>query len=397
MKFKFCPECGYKLDGEYKFCPECGYKLLNNLDVVDTLNKEEVNKPSVSDFDDFDLEGAFDNQINEFESKSKVYTTKHKKALNYIIKGEYDKAIIEYELLMDEDFNDINAYIGMIRAKSRNYTAFEDDSLKTEIKAAVDIFTLKELKKDELLAKYFEKRTEYLKKKKEDEKLAKIKAKQKEKDDYFNKIGFHYVDKNKEFVTFGSYYKKYTSVSYLPYIPGSREKLRYDSAQKVFYTADNRRAKYQKGNDSYVYIEEPIYWRVLERQADRIFLFMCEVVPDTSGKEFFDNAFNWEQKYLIRETYREKYFASVFPLKKYEYQKYKTKIDSSYSDLTKHGIYLQSYYDSVWLLEYDSVNQDYYVYNNKQCTYNYNNHYFKFKHSRFGLWIDLTKIKVFPD
>lgn len=27
MAYKFCPECGYKLDGEYKFCPECGFKL----------------------------------------------------------------------------------------------------------------------------------------------------------------------------------------------------------------------------------------------------------------------------------------------------------------------------------------------------------------------------------
>ena len=27
MSFKFCPECGYKLDGAYKFCPECGYRL----------------------------------------------------------------------------------------------------------------------------------------------------------------------------------------------------------------------------------------------------------------------------------------------------------------------------------------------------------------------------------
>ena len=29
MAFKFCPECGCKLDREYKFCPECGYKLLS--------------------------------------------------------------------------------------------------------------------------------------------------------------------------------------------------------------------------------------------------------------------------------------------------------------------------------------------------------------------------------
>ena len=27
MAFKFCPECGFKLDKEYKFCPECGYNL----------------------------------------------------------------------------------------------------------------------------------------------------------------------------------------------------------------------------------------------------------------------------------------------------------------------------------------------------------------------------------
>ena len=29
MDFKFCPECGAKLEKTYKFCPECGLNLLH--------------------------------------------------------------------------------------------------------------------------------------------------------------------------------------------------------------------------------------------------------------------------------------------------------------------------------------------------------------------------------
>lgn len=28
MKYKFCPECGNKLEKSFKFCPECGLSLI---------------------------------------------------------------------------------------------------------------------------------------------------------------------------------------------------------------------------------------------------------------------------------------------------------------------------------------------------------------------------------
>ena len=27
MQYKYCPDCGYKLEDGEKFCPECGAKL----------------------------------------------------------------------------------------------------------------------------------------------------------------------------------------------------------------------------------------------------------------------------------------------------------------------------------------------------------------------------------
>ena len=42
--FKFCPECGIKLDKEFKFCPECGVNLgnLNQQNSFDDETEEVV-------------------------------------------------------------------------------------------------------------------------------------------------------------------------------------------------------------------------------------------------------------------------------------------------------------------------------------------------------------------
>ena len=82
MKFKFCPECGYKFEKEYKFCPECGYKLSEDDDshgfdcaAVDFVpdifdnNKEDF---AADDLDLSGLEDAFGEQIEEKEYVAKL-------------------------------------------------------------------------------------------------------------------------------------------------------------------------------------------------------------------------------------------------------------------------------------------------------------------------------------
>ena len=63
MSFKFCPECGFKLDGIYKFCPECGFKLQDNN--INT-SKVEVKKEKIDkSIKEKDLTNSFDNLINK--------------------------------------------------------------------------------------------------------------------------------------------------------------------------------------------------------------------------------------------------------------------------------------------------------------------------------------------
>ena len=78
MAFKFCPECGFKLDREYKFCPECGYKLSGKEQAV-----QQVEKPlkSKADNEVFNLEASFNKQLAAKENKEKAYQTKLSKAL----------------------------------------------------------------------------------------------------------------------------------------------------------------------------------------------------------------------------------------------------------------------------------------------------------------------------
>lgn len=44
MNFKFCPECGIKLNKSYKFCPECGFDLSQAEDDAYVLLEEKIQK-----------------------------------------------------------------------------------------------------------------------------------------------------------------------------------------------------------------------------------------------------------------------------------------------------------------------------------------------------------------
>lgn len=115
MSFKFCPECGFKLDGIYKFCPECGFKLQDNN--INT-SKVEVKKEKIDkSIKEKDLTNSFDNLIN----KKNEYNDLLKKANILCRRKQFDKAVEIYESFIKEDYNDVNAYIGFLRISSKNY------------------------------------------------------------------------------------------------------------------------------------------------------------------------------------------------------------------------------------------------------------------------------------
>ena len=99
MAFKFCPECGFKLDREYKFCPECGYKLASienastNIINDSFLSASVLDAAADSDIDFGGLENAFDTQIEEQqEDESEDYESELKKALVYCIRNKPQQA-----------------------------------------------------------------------------------------------------------------------------------------------------------------------------------------------------------------------------------------------------------------------------------------------------------------
>ena len=165
MAFKFCPECGFKLNGEYKFCPECGYKLaqsgekapqqaLNKEPQIQTKIKEKVEKSVVDDNDVFSLEASFDKQIKNKEKAENDYQTKLKAANVHILKGENDKAEEIYESLIEENPLDLNAYVGLLRISTRNFTNYFSEKAEKEIKFIVETFSKKQVKSIVELQKY---------------------------------------------------------------------------------------------------------------------------------------------------------------------------------------------------------------------------------------------------
>ena len=168
MAFKFCPECGFKLDREYKFCPECGYKLSGKEQAV-----QQVEKPlkSKADNEVFNLEASFNKQLAAKENKEKAYQTKLSKALSYVLEYKYTEAEKIYESLIEDDPLDFNAHLGILRVHSNNFTKYpqifldneerlrviyDKDAKKAEkdVKVILDLFDEKQLKSNGELQKY---------------------------------------------------------------------------------------------------------------------------------------------------------------------------------------------------------------------------------------------------
>lgn len=140
MKYKFCPECGYKFEKECKFCPECGYKLTDN---SSNAVKKEENDVFGGDFSQ--MESLFDEQLKKKDAQDKIYLNKLKKAKVLALEEKYDEAEKIYNAILDEEPLDINAYAGLLRVYSKNYTEFYNERIEENVGIIFDLFTREQI------------------------------------------------------------------------------------------------------------------------------------------------------------------------------------------------------------------------------------------------------------
>ena len=140
MAFKFCPECGFKLDKEHKFCPECGFKLGESGAVQQVKSEGIKNVAPVKDLiNTNDLDSSFERQLESQESVSESYDKELDKAFVYCKREMFDKAATIYETLINKNFNDVNAYIGLIRISSKNFTNLSGGQIDGDINALFNV------------------------------------------------------------------------------------------------------------------------------------------------------------------------------------------------------------------------------------------------------------------
>ena len=76
-------------------------------------------------FDD-SLKNAFDAQINPYEQDLK-------RAKIYCVRGEYEKAVAIYNKILDEDMENVDAYLGLLRAHSEDFTIYSSKEIDRDI------------------------------------------------------------------------------------------------------------------------------------------------------------------------------------------------------------------------------------------------------------------------
>ncbi|MGN0818706.1 MAG: leucine-rich repeat protein [Candidatus Coproplasma sp.] len=185
MKYKFCPECGYKFEREFKFCPECGLSLADGQPEA----KKNEQEPLFDFSDDVAaIVAGFDRQLDELENKNAEVQAasatdgKIKKAFSLCLRGMFDKALKLYDEVLDEDGLNLNALIGIVCASSKNYEK-EYPDVERDIKAVIKVAGGITKVKDEDFKNYVSQRELKIKKaaeqeaaKKRAEEAAKMKA-----------------------------------------------------------------------------------------------------------------------------------------------------------------------------------------------------------------------------
>ena len=102
---------------------------------------------------------SFDDSIEkEFDEHHKNYDAELKKAKIYCIRGQYEKAIDIYNAILEEDMENEDAYVGLLRAHSEDFNVLEGEDIDIDIRTIETLFP--EIENEEYIA-YLKKRKEF--------------------------------------------------------------------------------------------------------------------------------------------------------------------------------------------------------------------------------------------
>ncbi len=159
-----CPNCGERVEGA-KFCPECGTRLQG---VAPTKKKASLLS------DDEDLFAGL-NAMAERAERAKAADEEYKKLLDraevMLLKNDFSGSEKLYRDLIEKNPRDMNAYMGLVRVATHNYTAFDFSWIDPAIRDAERVGGTTALERfDPRYKKYVADREAYfLQKKKEEE------------------------------------------------------------------------------------------------------------------------------------------------------------------------------------------------------------------------------------
>lgn len=83
----------------------------------------------------------FDASIEDaLDAKLKTYDEELKRARIYCVRGQYEKALAIYNAILDEDMENQEAYLGLLRVHSEDFTILEGEEIERDIHTLETLF-----------------------------------------------------------------------------------------------------------------------------------------------------------------------------------------------------------------------------------------------------------------
>ena len=82
----------------------------------------------------------FDLDEELLNGKNNKYEDELKKAYIYCVRERFDKALEIYNKILDEDMENEDAYVGLLRAHSKNFTEFDGEEIERDIRVIEKLF-----------------------------------------------------------------------------------------------------------------------------------------------------------------------------------------------------------------------------------------------------------------
>ena len=153
IKLGICPNCNENIivnvEKKAGLCPKCNEPYVVSDAIIE--EKEVINKKENLK-DDLLLDLNFISQSLEEleeleEEKEEEYKRKLSFAKSLLFREKYDEALKIYEGLIEENPNDLNGYIGIIRVHTKNYSIYENEKINETISTLKFISTKEEVAK----------------------------------------------------------------------------------------------------------------------------------------------------------------------------------------------------------------------------------------------------------